>query len=130
MSWHFSQALEAAFWADTCSDGEPSAPWSETPTARDDSCSDRMKGTLHRSPFGTMYVPSTDDLGEALLTWFLGASLVRTSASQEKVQESTESVAGSGAKWPASFARYNRDTHSWKTAQLSLFEDLERSLEI
>jgi hypothetical protein len=76
-----------------------------------------------------MFVPSTDDRGEAVLTWFLGGFPARTSASQEKGLASAESGAASGVKWPASFARYNRDTHSWKTAQLSLFEDLERSLE-
>jgi hypothetical protein len=47
---------------------------------------------------------------------------------QETAQESTESGAASGVKWPVSFARYNRDTHSWKTAQLSLFEGWEQSL--
>jgi hypothetical protein len=130
VSWHYSLALEEAF-SEACSlDGAPSAPWRSTPTALDDSCSDRMKGTCHRSPFGMMFVPSTDAHGEAVLTWFREGFPARTSASQEKARASAESVAGYGAKWPASFARYNRDTHSWKTAQLSLFEDLERSLEI
>lgn len=127
MSWHYSQALEEAFLEACSSDGAPSALWRSTPSALDDSCSDKMKDTCHRSPFGMMFVPSTDSRGEGLLTWFLEASRVRTSAWPEKAQESTESEAGSGVKWPASFARYNRDTRSWKTAQLSLFEDLGES---
>lgn len=90
------------------------------PSAPDDSCSDKMKGTCHRSPFGMMFVPSTDARGEALLTLFLAGSLARTSASQEEAQESTASEADFGRRWPALFAKYNRDTRSWKTAQLSL----------
>lgn len=123
MSWHFSQALEAAFWADTCSDGEPSVPWSETPTARDDSCSDRMKGTLHRSPFGTMYVPSTDARGLALLTLFREASRAKTSALPAEATDSTESAAASGWKWPGSFAKWDRASCTWRTRQCSLIED-------
>lgn len=129
MSWHYSLALEEAFLGACSSAGAPSAQWRSMPTALGDSCSDRMKGTCHRSPFGMMFVPSTDAHGEALLTWFLAGFPAKTSASQEKAQGSTESEADSGVKWPASFARYNHDTRSWKTAQLSLFEDLERSLE-
>lgn len=123
MSWHFSQALEAAFWADTCSDGEPCAPWSETPTARDDSCSDRMKGTLHRSPFGTMYVPSTDARGLALLTLFRAASRAPTSAALEEKQDWTEKPADCGEKWPASLAKFDPGSRSLRTAQTSFLED-------
>ena len=121
MSWHFSAALEEAFSEACSSDGEPCALWKSTPTALDDSCSGKMKGTCHRSPFGMMFVPSTDTHGEELLTWFLEASPVRTSASQEKGRASAESGAASGVKWPASFARYDRDMSSWRTAQTSLF---------
>lgn len=84
MSWHFSKALvqdyensrfsralEAAFSEAICLDGEPSSLWNTAPFAPDDLCSDRMKGTFHRSPFGTMYVPSTDAHCAALLMWFL-----------------------------------------------------------
>ncbi len=67
MSWLISRAMMEAYANSpsspgmvaeyseaSCSGGEPSAPWSETPTAPDDSCSDKMKGTFHRSPFGMM----------------------------------------------------------------------------
>ena len=57
--------------AASCSDGEQSALWSSMPSALDDSCSDKMKGTSHRSPFGTMFVRSTDDRGAALLMSYL-----------------------------------------------------------
>lgn len=137
MSWHFSNAmmkayensrslpgLEAEFSEASSLGGEPFAPWSETPTAPDDSCSDKMKGTFHRSPFGMMFVPSTERRGAGLLTWFLAGFPARTLAQQEKAQDSTANAPASGAKWPASSAKYDRDSRSWKTAQCSLFGGL------
>lgn len=122
MSWHFSLALEEAFSEACSSDGAPSAPWRLTPTALDDSCSDKMKGPCHRSPFGMMFVPSTDAHGGALLTWFREASPVRTSASPTPTAtESTARKAASGESLRGSFARYDRDMSSWRTAQTSLF---------
>jgi hypothetical protein len=52
---------------------------------------------------------------------------VRTSAQQEKVQESTESDLACGEKWQGSFAKYDPDTHSLRTHQCSLLEDLTES---
>ena len=124
MSWHFSQALEAEYLAACCSGGEPCAPWSETPTAPDDSCSDKMKGTFHRSPFGMMFAPSTEHRGAELLTWFLAASRARTSAQQEAEPGLTENEADSGAKWQGSFTKYDPATRSWKTRQFSLLGGL------
>jgi hypothetical protein len=129
MSWHFSQALEAAFSAGNCSDGEPSAPWRSIPSAPDDSCSDRMKDTFHRSPFGTMFVPSTDSRGAALLTWFRAGFPARTSALQAEGAGSTESEADSGEKCGAWWLRYDPDTYSWRTRQRSLVEGWELFLE-
>lgn len=130
MSWHYSQALEEAFSAACSSAGAPSVPWRSMPSAPDDSCSDKMKGTCHRSLFGTMFVPSTHARGEALLTWFREAFLVKTSASQTPtVSESTVRKAGSGKNSRASFARFDLATFSWRTAQLSLFGALVECLE-
>lgn len=123
MSWHFSQALEEAYSEECSSDGEQFAQWKSMPTAQDDLCSDKMKGTCHRSQFGMMYVPSTDTNGEELLTWFLVVSLAKTLVISANAKESQEREAGCGRKWLASFAKYNRDTHSWKTSQLSLAEE-------
>ena len=130
MSWHYSLALEEAFSEACSSDGAPSAPWRLMPTALDDSCSDKMKGTCHRSPFGMMFVPSTDAHGEALLTWFLEASPVRTSASQTPTAtESTARKAASGESLRGSFARYDLGMSSWRTAQISLFGASDECLE-
>jgi hypothetical protein len=77
-----------------------------------------------------MFVPSTDARGEALLTWFLGAFPVRTSASQTPTATgSTARKAGSGESLRGSFARYDRDMSSWRTAQISLFGGSDECLE-
>lgn len=125
MSWHFSQALVAAFSAGTCSAGDASAPWSSTPSAPDDSCSAKMKAICHRSPFGTMYVPSTDTHGAALLTWFLAAFRAKTSAPPAKARASKASDPDCGWKWPGSFAKFSPASRSWKTRQCSLLAGLE-----
>lgn len=124
MSWHFSRALEAGFSAANCSAGEPSQQWKSMPSAPDDSCSDKMKGTWHRSPFGTMYVPSTDGHGAALLTWFQQASRARTSAPQELAQALMVSAPAYGAKWHALPAKFDLSSSGWKTAHSLWEEDL------
>jgi hypothetical protein len=73
MSWNFSLAMEAEFSPTTYSDFGLSAQSSRIPTASDDSCSDKMKGTWHHSPFGMMYVPSTAAHGVESLKSYLAA---------------------------------------------------------
>jgi len=125
MSWHYSRALVAAYSADTCSAGAPSAPLSGSDT-RETFCS-HGKTTDACRPFrsGTTCKPLTEDLGEALLTWFRADSLAKTSAQPARAQESTESAAECGRTWPESFARWDRDTASWKTPQCSLLAGLD-----
>ncbi len=125
MSWHFSAALEAEFLAENCSDGERFAPWNSLPFALDDSRSAKMKETCHRSPFGTMFVPSTDALGVELLTWFQAAFRARTSLQLERALESTANAPGCGRTWHESLAKYDPDSRSWKTAQCSLLAGLD-----
>jgi hypothetical protein len=122
MSWHFSRVLEAAFSRASCSAGQPSAQSNSTPIAPDDSCSAKMKATFHRSPFGTMFVPSMDTLGLAVLTWWREASPAPTFPPQARRLESRERPAASGWKWPGSFAKYDPDSSSWKTRQHLLTE--------
>lgn len=125
MSWHFSQALEAEYLAERCSDGEPFAQWKSIPSAADDSCSAKMKATCHRSPFGMMFVHSTDGHGVELLTSFRAASRARTSALQGKALESTGHGLGCGKSSLGSLARYDRDSRSWRTPQTSLVAGLD-----
>src|ERR1019366_8408057 len=91
MSWHISnvmekefensrflQALGAEFSVVNFSAGRQCAPWKSFPSAPDDLCSGKMKDTCHRSPYGMMFVPSTDATGTDLLTWFRAGFPVRT----------------------------------------------------
>lgn len=82
MSYHFSQVLVADYLQANSLDGELSAEWKSIPSAADDSSSDKMKDTFHRSPFGTMYVPLMDTLGKGLLMWYRGGFLANPLAQQ------------------------------------------------
>ena len=130
MSWHISQAmmdlcgnlpsspgLAAESSADTCSDGEPSAPSRSNPIQRGYCSPDRMTAFSRLSQFGMTFQPLTASHGEELLTWFRAGFPVRTFPQQEAATDSTESEAGCGQKWPGSFAKFDRDTHLWRTHQ-------------
>lgn len=129
MSWHFSQALVAGYLLESSLDGEQSAQWKSIPSAPGDSCSAKMKDTFHHSPFGMMFVPLTDAPGAELLTLFLAASPAPTFPRQDKRPASRVSRADYGGKWQGSLAKYDRDSRSWKTRQLSLIEGSEQSSE-
>ena len=61
---------------------------------------------------------------------FLAASRVKTSARPERALDLSASDQGSGRRWLGLLARFDPESCSWRTPQCSLFEDLERSLEI
>ena len=82
------------------------------------------------SQFGMMYERSTENRGEEKSMSSAAASLAKTSALQGKKQELTESTVVSGEKCREWLARYDRNTSSWKTRQLLLFEDSDESWEI
>ncbi|MDN3562143.1 hypothetical protein QWY95_19750 [Halomonas neptunia] len=124
MSWLFSQALVAEYSAATCSGGVPSAPLSVMPTQHKFWRNDRTIEPSRLSLFGLTCAVLTESHGEALLTSFLAGSRVRTYPLLEKVSASRASVRGSGGKWLGSFAKFNPDTCSWKTAQHSLLGGL------
>jgi hypothetical protein len=124
MSWLYSRALVEEYLADTCSDGKPSVPLSSIPTQQAYLSQDKMKAFSRLSRFGMTFKPLTDDLGAALLTWYLGDFRAKTSPAQEEAQESPESAADSGQKWRASFATFDPDLSLWKTHQFSLLGGL------
>ena len=125
MSWHFSQAVEAEYLEENSLGGELCALWRSTTTAPDDSCSGKMKGTFHRSPFGMMFAPSTECRGAELLTWFLGASRARTSVPPDLVMGWKVNAVVCGWKWRGSSMKYDHDSRLWKTRQCSLLGDSE-----
>lgn len=117
MSWHFSRALAEEYSRATCSDGGQSAPSNTSPMPHLYSSSDRMMDFCRRSRSGMTCGPLTDALGEELLTWFLEGSHARTSALPERAQASQVKDPASGKKWRESFAKYDRDSRSWRTAR-------------
>ena len=129
MSWLYSQALVEEYLGDISLDGEQSVQLSGSNTQLAYCALDKMTGFSRLSRFGMTYKPLTENLGEELLKSYLGAFHVRTFQPQEKVLESQENDQECGERWHGLLAKYNPNTHSWKTAQCSLFEDLELSLE-
>ena len=121
---HSSPVQEAESSAGTSSDGEPSVPSSETPTPQAYSSPDRMTDFSRLSRSGMTFAPLTDDRGEDVLTWFLAGFRAKTSAQPGEVQGSRASGRDSGERWPASLAKYDHDSRSWRTHQYSLLGGL------
>lgn len=124
MSFIYSQALVEAFSQDNCSDTELSAQSNLSHTHKPCLLHDKTMEASRLSRFGMMCEPLTESLGVELLTWWLAAFPVKTYPQQEKAQESVEKEADCGQKWLGLLAKYDPDTHSLKTAQCSLVEDL------
>ena len=129
MSWLFSQALVAASSGERSSGGEPSAPSSLTPTPAMCFLPGRTTDVFRPSRSGMTCEPLTADRGAELLMWCLAASRARTSALPAVGPELEGSNPVCGGKWPASLAKYDRASRSWRTAQLSLFGGLGECLE-
>lgn len=121
MSWHFSQALVEAFWAANCSDGEQSALSRLTDTPATSCCHGKTTDASARFPSGMTFAHSMGNPGEALLTWFQAGSRVRIFPLLGPVPGSRAQNPDYGMKCTESFARYDQNTHSWKTPQPSLF---------
>jgi hypothetical protein len=121
MSWHFSQALEAAYSEANFSDGARCAPSRSTSMPAGSSWPDRTTDASIPSQFGTTCEPSTGGRGGELLTWFLEASHARISAPLAPEMGWTVTGLVSGEKCGESWAKWDPDSCSWKTPQLSLF---------
>ncbi len=122
MSWLYSLELVEAFSAATSSDGARYALSSSSPTPQAFLSPDKMTEFSRPSRSGMTFGPLTEDLGEALLTWFLADSRVRTYQLPGMEPESTVSDQDFGEKWHESSVRYDRDSSSWRTHR-SLFEE-------
>lgn len=125
MSWLFSRVLVEEYLGASCSDGVPSAPLSVMPSPQPFWHNAKTMEPSDLSRFGPTCAPLTAGHGEAVLTSFLEAFPARTSPPLEKALDSTVSAAASGAKWHASFAKFDPAMSSWKTPQCSLLGDLE-----
>ena len=125
MSFIFSQALVEAFSPANFLDTAASALSSGSPMPKPCLWHDRTMEPSRLSRFGMTCKPLTESHGAELLTSWLAAFRVKTSASPETAQDSTESAVECGTTWPASLAKLDRATSSWRTAQLSLLGDLD-----
>lgn len=85
----------------------------------------RNSETSPTSPSGMTSAPSMEKHSEDTSISLQVDSPVRTSQPQAKVQASPAPAPVSGLKCTESFAKYNPDTHSWKTPQCSLLEGLD-----
>jgi hypothetical protein len=80
------------------------------------------------SRFGMTFKPLTEPRGKELLTLYLEDFRAKTSALPEKALELKEPDRACGLTWRASLAKFDPDSSSWKTVQLSLLGDSELSL--
>jgi hypothetical protein len=129
MSWLYSQALVEEYLAANFLDGEQSVQSNGKPTQQAYCAPDKMTEFSRLSRFGMTYKPLTEILGEELSMSSVVAFHVRTLVPQEKAQELTENAQECGKKWHGLLAKFDPDTHSWKTVQCSLLEDLNESLQ-
>ena len=129
MSWLYSRVLVEEYLGDNCSDGEPSVPLSGSSTPQAYCAPDKMKDFSRISRFGMTFKPLTESRGEELLTLYLEDFRAKTSVVPEKELESKDKKVECGRNSQELLARYDPSTSLWRTAQCSLLEDLEQSLE-
>ena len=129
MSWLFSRVQVEGFLGENFSDGEQSAPLNGNPIQQAYCAPDKMTVFSRLSRFGMTYEPLTESLGEELLMSYLAGFHAKTSQQQEKALALTESDQECGITWRGWLAKYDPDSCSWRTAQCSLLEDLNESLE-
>ena len=123
MSWHYLQGQAAASWAESCSDGAPSALLSLIPTRDPSSSLDSGTGTCTGSRSGMTCAPSTAFRGADMSTSSLAGSHARTSAQPERARGSKAPSLDCGARWLELSVRYDRASSSWRT-HLCLFDEV------
>lgn len=123
MSWNYLPEPGEESTAVCCSDTLPFALLKSLRRTASCFCSDSATESCRDSRYGTTFERSTDCRGAESSIASAEDSLVPTSVAQEKEQESTASSPGFGGKWRASFAKFDRDSSSWRTVQCSLLGD-------
>ncbi len=124
MSWHYLQAQEAASWEAISLDGAPDALLSLIPTPALFCSPDNATDASRDSRSGTTRERSTDTHGVDPSTSSPEASHARTSAPPGKASASPESGLAFGSPWRESSARYDLDSHGWRTHRCLWEEDL------
>jgi hypothetical protein len=129
MSWLFSQALVEEYSEASSLDGEQSAQSNGSHTQQAYCAPDKMTAFSKLSRFGMTYKPLTESHGQALLTLYLGAFHAKTSQLRGGGQDVMAKGQECGEKWHGLLARFDQDSHLWRTVQCSLLEDLNESLQ-
>ena len=129
MSWLFSRALVEEYLGENCSDGQQSAPLNGSHIRRAYLSQDKMKEFSRLSRYGMTFKPLTESRGEELLMLYREGFHAKTSQSQEMEMDWTERDQECGEKWHGLLARFDQNTHLWRTVQCSLLEDLNESLQ-
>jgi hypothetical protein len=127
MSWHYSQALAAAYSAGFSADSAPCAPWKSSQRLEPSSCEGRTMEASNHSRSGMMCEPSMESRGVDWWMSLLAASRAKTSQSVGTESESTATEAGCGPNIVESSVRFDLASHSWKTHQCLWEEDLPES---
>ena len=125
MSYIFLQEQGEASSADSFSDIQQYVLSRLNLTAAKSCSKDSETECCPNSQSGTTCGHSTADHGAGLSMSCVAASPAKTSAAQAKAQDLQEREADCGANLPASLAKYDPATHSWKTAQCSLLAGLD-----
>ena len=128
MSWLFSQVLVAEYLGENCLDGEPSVQSNGKNTQQAYCSPDKMTEYSRLSRFGMMFKPLTEDRGKELLMSYQAAFRAKTSPQPGKELELKVNAPGCGKRWQGLLARYDPNTHSLRTVQCSLIEDLNEFL--
>ena len=115
MCWNYSRALAAAYLGTCSADTELSARLNSMRTADLFLCGDKTTETSCRSRYGMTCEPLTDDDGEALLTWYLEASLAPGFPQPENERVLTTHNPSSGSTCSVWFGKLDRATSLWKT---------------
>ncbi len=132
MSWHFSQALVAAYSQANCLDGALFAPLRSTTTLEAYCWRDSETESLDLFQFGMTSQPSTQDLGAELLTWYregFRASMSALPAPCGDAAASTETKAGCGTSTCESLTSASLDSFGGRTRQPSRIKDSAASFE-
>lgn len=95
-----------------------------SPTAEKRCYNDNATESCPDSRYGMTSQPLMEDHGADKSMSLLEDSLARTSALPEKAKGSAGSDLDSGEKWQELSAKYDLNTHSWKTHQHLWVEDL------
>ena len=107
----------------TCLDGIQYAQLNVMPTQHKFWRNDKTMEFSRLSQFGLTCAVLTEDHGKELLMSFLADFHAKTSASQVKEKDLMDQDQACGQSLQGSFAKWNQNTHSLKTAQCLLLED-------